>query len=321
MNTNPLVSVVIPVYNRPHVVETIKSICRQTYQNLEILVIDNDSTDDTQQQVLSINDTRVKLYVNEKNMGQTFSINRGLELANGKYIARIDSDDIALPTRIQKQVEFMEKNPDYVLCGSFVKFISDDDKELFVVKMPTTYKGIEFMHTIACGMYHPAAMYRKSIIDQFGIRYDPNIKMAEDYDLWIKLMRHGKALNLPEILVLYRRGNNNDSQKYRSLMEKESTEIRKRYCQEVNYEEKERKKVLELISLEHQKDLKIFTVVKITKKYIDYLNRHIERDEEDYRIVKQHIFLKIYGSCISENKRIYAIILKKLYCFLKKHKK
>lgn len=95
MNENPLVTVLIPVYNRPSVINTINSILTQSYRNLEILVIDNASTDNTVEVIKSLRDERIRLIVNENNLGQTGSMNRGLQLAKGKYIARIDSDDIA----------------------------------------------------------------------------------------------------------------------------------------------------------------------------------------------------------------------------------
>ena len=108
MSTKPLVSVVLTVYNRPSVVRTIKSILTQTYSNLELIVVDNASTDDTIKAIKEIADDRLKLFINDKNYGQTYSLNRGLSLCTGKYIARIDADDIALPTRIEKQVNFLE---------------------------------------------------------------------------------------------------------------------------------------------------------------------------------------------------------------------
>ena len=107
---NPLISIVLPVYNRPTVINTINSVLNQTYSNFELIIVDNASTDSTVSEIRKINDERIKLYINEVNKGQTFSLNRGLALANGKYIARIDSDDLMYPTRIEDQVTFLESN-------------------------------------------------------------------------------------------------------------------------------------------------------------------------------------------------------------------
>lgn len=320
MSLEPLVSVVIPVYNRPYVVNTIRSICNQTYKNLEIIVIDNCSTDNTVEEINKINDSRIRVFINPQNMGQTYSINRGLELSSGKYIARIDSDDIALPERIEKQVKFMENNPDFVLCGSWVRYISDNDELLFTVKTCSTYEGMKFMQTIACGMYHPASMYRKDVIDENNIRYDYNIHMAEDYDLWAKLMEHGKALNIPEVLLYYRRGNNNDSQKYRKTMGEESLQIRKRICDSIDYSDKDKKTMSELIALEKKEHKSLFMTIKIYLRYIRLLNEHIEKESCDYSVIKMHIKLKLYGSCIVDNTRLYAKVLNYIYSVLKNKK-
>ena len=169
-NTPPLVTVILPVYNRPHVIYTIESILQQTYKNIDLLIIDNASTDNTVEVIRGIKDSRIRLIVNESNRGQTFSINRGLKLARGTYIARIDSDDFALPSRIEKQVSFMESHPDYGLVGCWVHYMNDADKLTVLMKMPVTDKGLRFMQEFACGVYHSAAMMRKSILDEFHIR-------------------------------------------------------------------------------------------------------------------------------------------------------
>ena len=258
--SEPLVTVLIPVYNRPNVVKTIDSIVNQTYSNLEILIVDNASTDNTVEAIKKIKDLRIRLLVNEQNLGQTYSLNRGLREATGKYIARIDSDDIALPRRIEKQVEFMENNPDYVLVGSWVRFISDDDKLGMLVKMPTTDEGMRLMHTVSCGMFHPSAMYRTDTIRGNNIEYDPEIHMAEDYDLWVKLMQYGKACNLGEPLIYYRRGNDNDSRRYEDVMGRESSEIRSKVCNNLTCPKQIKSEIKQIILLERKEKKSISEV-------------------------------------------------------------
>ncbi len=313
MNKSPLITVLIPVYNRPYVVKTIKSICEQTYNNLEILIVDNASTDNTVEAIRGINDNRIKILINQENRGQTYSLNRGLEEATGKYIARIDSDDIALPDRIKKQAEYLENHSDYVLVGSWVRFISDDDKLGMIVKMPTTDEGLRLMHTVACGMYHPSAMYRRDVIVGNHIRYDPDIHMAEDYDLWVKLMKYGKACNLAEPLVYYRRGNNNDSRNYKDVMGKESAEIRRRVCENLECQDEKKKELLKEISIETKEKKTISECIGIYQFYKDYLNSNIEKASPDYAILKQHFQIKAYGSCFASNPAWYAGCVRKAY--------
>ncbi len=319
-NNQPLVTVMIPVYNRPTVVNTIESIINQTYRNLEILIVDNASTDNTVEAIRKINDSRIRLLINEKNMGQTYSLNRGLGEATGKYIARIDSDDVAVPVRIEKQVEFMESHPDYVLVGSWVRFISDDDKLGMVIKMPTTDEGLRLMHTVACGMFHPSAMYRTDVIREHGISYDPHIHMAEDYDLWVKLMKYGKACNIGEPLIYYRRGNDNDSRRYEDVMGRESSEIRSRVCNDLPYSHQEKTRIQNMIELERKGRKSLHECIKVYRFYCDYLNRNLSGESPDYLILKQHFQIKVYASCFATNAAWFEGVGRKLYVVVRNAK-
>ena len=316
-NRKPLVTVLIPVYNRPEIIKTVKSILDQTYTNLEVLIVDNASTDSTVETIKKIVDKRIRLIINEKNMGQTYSLNRGLKEAKGKYIARIDSDDIALPRRIEKQVSFLEENPDYVLVGSWVRFIDDNDRLGMVVKMPTTDEGLRIMNTVSCGMYHPSAMYRTCIIRDNKIEYNPIIHMAADYDLWVKLMKYGKACNLAEPLIYYRRGNNNDSRHYEDLMWKESTAVRRKVIKELETSKNEKKQILKIINIESKEKKSLKESVWVHNFYMKYLNSHIDSASQDYYILKQHFLIKCYGSCFANNSARYAGFVRKIYVLAK----
>ena len=304
----PLVTVLMTVYNRENVSATVESILRQTYQNLEFLIVDNASTDRTRDVIEALNDGRIKLVVNEQNYGQTYSLNRGLCLAKGKYIARIDSDDIALPDRIEKQVHFLENNPDYCLVGSFVRYINDDDELTVEMNMPTSDLGMRVMQKIACAMYHPAAMYRRDVIVSNNIKYDPNIHMAEDYDMWRNLMHHGKALNLPEVLLYYRKGNNNDSSKHAQLMYEECFEVRKQIC-------KEDKDIhmLRIIEIEEKHNKHVWDVVRIVLYLKKYVKRNIDNETVDYRIINRHVNYKIISTCIRFNENCFFKMIEKVY--------
>ena len=320
MNQEPLVTVLIPVYNRPAVVNTIKSIIKQSYHNLEILIIDNASTDNTVDMIHQINDNRIRLFVNEENRGQTYSLNKGLAEASGKYIARIDSDDLAFPERIKKQVAFLEGNPDFVLIGSWVQFISDNDELGMIVKMPTTNEGMRIMQTVSCGMYHPSAMYRRDVIAENNLIYDADIHMAEDYDLWARLMKYGKACNLAEPLVYYRRGNNNDSRHHHDLMGQESTQIRKRICEGLPEKEFDKAAIGREIELEWKQKKNLVECISIYRFYKKYLNDHLDSNSPDYPILKQHFAIKIYSSCFVNNDKWYAGFVRKLYKSLREVK-
>lgn len=311
--SNPLVTVLLPVYNRPIVIKTIDSILRQTYTNFELLIIDNASTDNTVEEIKKIRDKRINLVVNEENKGQTYSLNRGLELATGKYIARIDSDDIALPARLEKQVAFLESNRDYGLCGCWVRYINDDDQLTITMKTPTTDKGLRLLQNVTCGMYHPASMFRTEIILKNHITYESDIKMAEDYALWGKIMQFSKALNLPEVLLYYRRGNSNDSEKYRETMTEETFIVRERICRNQIDDSIALSKMLNVIDIEKKEKKSIFDFISVLRFYFHYLNENLSKAESDYSILRKAFILKVYSSSIAVNSASYAKFLKYFY--------
>lgn len=313
----PLVTVLIPVYNRPSVINTLESIINQTYQNLDILVIDNASTDNTVEAISSIGDTRIRVVVNEKNIGQTGSMNKGLKLALGKYIARIDSDDIATPDRIAEQVKFLEEHSDYVLVGSWIQYISDSDKLGGVVRTCTTDEGLRFMQTFFCGIHHPAAMFRTDVIKENGIEYDPSISMAEDYDMWRKLLHYGKGLNIGKVLLYYRRGENNDSIKHLEQMVKESRMVRRKVCEELDVNYKMRKKINKALDIAEKNNKSIFEVVYYLSFMISFFKSSINKNSPDYKIIHKYIYQMSYGTCFADSTKLYAKPLQIIYKKLK----
>lgn len=314
MNKKPFITVLMTVYNRENVCNTIDSILNQSYNNFEFLIIDNASTDRTREVILSYKDPRIRLVVNDKNMGQTYSLNRGLELASGKYIARIDSDDIALPHRLEKQVQFLEDNSDYGLVGSWVTYIDDDNKLTITMKMPVTNEGFMVMQKISCAMYHPAAMYRTSIIRLNNIKYDYDIHMAEDYDLWRQLSQYSKVLNLPEVLIYYRKGGSNDSVRHADLMYDECFSVRTKICKYLDYD----KGMLTEICLEKKKKKTIMDCIRIYNYLNNFLRKNISVDSQDFDIIKEHIRYRVVSTCIHYNDSFYALIIRVIYKRLKR---
>ena len=135
----PLVSVVMPLYNaEKYVGEAVESVLSQSYTNFELIIVNDASTDKSVAQVKRIVDRRIVIIENEKNLGIVASRNRGLALAKGKYIAVLDSDDIALPNRLEKQEAFLEANPEYGICGSYYHVINGNGKKILSFKVPVS---------------------------------------------------------------------------------------------------------------------------------------------------------------------------------------
>ncbi|MDR2410364.1 MAG: glycosyltransferase [Bacteroidales bacterium] len=205
MSVFPLVSVIIPCYNcEKYVKEAIISILNQTYQNLEVIITDDCSTDTTYKilEEIASGDSRIRLFRNDKNKGVTKTLNAMLDEANGTYIARMDADDISLPKRIEEQVKFLQTHPDYGICGCSVWHIDKDGKKIGKSLLPFSNSDIQYYKIFSSPFYHPAVMIISSLI--LKERYDENFLCAQDYELWIRLLKKTKAENLPKILFCYR---------------------------------------------------------------------------------------------------------------------
>lgn len=205
--TFSLVSVIIPCYNAEKYVEAaVRSIMAQTYKNLEIILTDDCSTDYTFEilKKLAAEDSRIKLCKNKTNLKIVKTLNKMIHLATGKYIARMDADDISLPERIEKQVDFLEQNPDVAFCGTNAFFINENGKCTGKTSLPITSKDNKFFLQFYSTFFHPTVMIRSEIYKQN--LYDESFLYAEDYELWSRMIfgENLKGANLSERLFEYR---------------------------------------------------------------------------------------------------------------------
>jgi glycosyltransferase involved in cell wall biosynthesis len=197
----PLVSVILPVYNvGPFVSAAIQSILDQSLTDFELIIIDDCSTDHTLRLIEEFSDQRIRLVRKDKNTGLIESLNHGLALCRGKFIARMDGDDISLAGRLEKQAAFLEAHPDIAICGTWYKLSNSGE----LVKNPVTNAEIRIALLDYCALGHPTVMLRNSFLHQEQLFYDSNFFAAEDYDLWTRIVAMGKIANLPEVLLLYR---------------------------------------------------------------------------------------------------------------------
>lgn len=204
-----LISVVMPVYNTPekYLRESIESILNQTCDDFEFIIVDDGSKEYISQIIESYNDKRIK-YVYQDNTGIVGALNKGIKISSGKYIARMDSDDISLPNRFERQVKFLDNNPEYGLCGTLVEEFDDETGEL--KNIFGTFKEFPVLsdilfQTIIC---HPTAMFRKSILDKYQILYSANFPHAEDQHMWYQMIKYSKISVIQEQLLKYRRHKN-----------------------------------------------------------------------------------------------------------------
>ncbi|MBZ7937990.1 glycosyltransferase [Campylobacter molothri] len=205
----PLVSVIMPCYNRQeYIIEAIESILNQTYTNFEFIIIDDCSTDNTYEIVKKYAeiDKRIIALKNEKNQGIVYTLNRGLNIAQGKYIARMDDDDISLPSRFEKQVEYMEANLDIVVLGSFIEVFNEKFEECYSWVCEDKPEILSILLNFFNPMCHPSIMMRKEFLTSYNLKYEEKYRHAEEYFLWTEILKYGgKIANIPEVLLRYRR--------------------------------------------------------------------------------------------------------------------
>jgi len=200
----PKISVVMAVHNgENYLVEAIESILNQTFKEFEFIIVD-DASQDKSLNIMknySKKDKRIKIIKNKKNLRLAASLNKGLRAAKGKYIARMDADDISFPRRLEIQEDYLNKNENVFLVGGGVLNIDEKGKKLITLHPLTNSKKIMKKIINRNLLYHPTIMFR----NEKGIKYRKKFLYAQDYDLYLNLVSKGKKLdNLPQILIKYR---------------------------------------------------------------------------------------------------------------------
>ena len=220
---SPLISVVLPVYNaEKYLTQSIESVLTQTYQNFELLLIDDGSTDKSKEIMYSYHDDRIKILLNKYNRGLVYSLNKGIKYAQGKYIARMDADDICLPQRFQYQVKYMEGHPEVDVCGTCIEAFSAQGS--WVISYPQDDKQIKSKMFFGCAFAHPTVMMRRKTLLDNAYRYSDDFLYAEDYDLWCRMMKRCKFYNIPRVLLKYRVGTTTKISDVHSERQKRLTE-------------------------------------------------------------------------------------------------
>ena len=196
------ISVIMPTYNTDiqHLREAVESVLNQSFKDFELIVIDDGSTNETWDYLISLSDARIRLIRNKTNIGVTKSLNNGLQAARGQYIARMDADDICVPKRFEKQLSYMELHPETVMCGCAVQNIGNannihrttiKDMDIYRIKTLFYYPG----------PLHPTMFIRHCVLDAHKIKYNDSLICAQDYALCADLGKLGNIEILPDVLL------------------------------------------------------------------------------------------------------------------------
>ncbi len=201
----PLVSVLLAVSNGERYLRAaLQSVLRQTVSDLELIVVDDGSTDSTPDILSAIDDERLRVLRNDERSGLAASLNRGLDETRGRYVARLDADDIAVPRRLERQLQRMVSGSQVAVVGSAVLELDPSGRLGMAHLMPSGSTAVRWAALFGSPFFHPSVLVDREVLERYELRYDPDYLESEDYDLWTRLLAHAEGDNLTEPLVLYR---------------------------------------------------------------------------------------------------------------------
>jgi len=241
MKNEPFVTVFTPNYNNSkYISETIESILNQSYRNFEYIIIDDCSTDHSWEviQEYAKKDYRIKAFRNEANLKIVKTRNKGFNLSSpmSKYFAIIDSDDVALPTRLEMQLNFLERNLEYGLVGSNIIIINEDSKEIGKRSYPLEDEEIRNLIIKYNPFAQSSILLRKTVIEQIGL-YDEEWFVCQDYDYWLRVGKIWKLHNLSDPLIKYRFSSSQVKKKFLKETIRNTIKIQKKGILEYNYDD------------------------------------------------------------------------------------
>jgi glycosyltransferase involved in cell wall biosynthesis len=202
---NHLVSILLPVYNgATYLRESLDSMLRQSYQDFELIIIDDGSRDESARIIQSVNDDRIRFY-RQDNRGLAATLNRAIALSRGEYLARQDQDDMSLPDRLEKQLRYLAAHPQCGLVGTWAEIVSGTDKTGRVHQHAAEDYCLKFDLLFDNPFVHSSVMLRKVAVEGVGMySTDPSRQPPEDFELWSRLSRKWAVANIPEVLHIYR---------------------------------------------------------------------------------------------------------------------
>ena len=201
----PRVTVLLATYNdEPFLGAAIDSVLAQTFTDFELLVVIDAATDRSREIVERYSDRRVRLLVNETNIGLAASLNRGLAVVDSDYVARLDGNDLCFPERLARQVAYLDANPEVAVVGSQATLIDVPGRRIGEVRRPASDLGMRWCRIFGSPLVHSSVMFRRAIVWNLLGGYDEHVRFGEDFELWRRVAKGHGIHNLAETLVAYR---------------------------------------------------------------------------------------------------------------------
>jgi len=317
----PLISVIEPFYNcRQYIQHATTSILNQTYSNFELILIDDGSTDDTAAEILKFNDKRIRL-IRQENKGLAESLNFGLKIAKGEFIARQDGDDISHPQRFEKQLDYFSKNKNTALVGTWSKIIDNDGKETGRFhKHPTEDLELKFDLFFDNPFVHSSVMFRKEVIEKSGLYNTKIHSLVQDFEYWFRISRNYNIANIGEVLHEYREQKKSISRitsDFGKIVAQQSFENKKPFLNEKEYN------IAEHMEYLYHRSSGIHISKKMMKEFekiILKLSDSLQSNDVKLKmkIITKHLYLlkmAIYGLSIQN---VETLFMEKLYYKIKR---
>ncbi|MDP4285488.1 MAG: glycosyltransferase [Bacteroidota bacterium] len=205
MSNHAEVSILIPAYNcESFIGEALESMLNQSFPGFELIILNDGSTDNTENEILKFKDQRINYIRFEENKGYVHALNYGLTINKSPFICRMDSDDKCVQDRLLKQVNVFKSNPQTGICGSSAYLMKGDDSDKLITwQQPENHIDILIKSFTENPIIHPSVMFRKEVVDEIGF-YNPTLMPAEDLDYWLRASFRFKLYNVPEPLIYYR---------------------------------------------------------------------------------------------------------------------
>jgi glycosyltransferase involved in cell wall biosynthesis len=224
---SPRVTVLMPVYNAaPHLLEAVNSILTGSFKDLELLAINDGSTDESEEILQRIADPRLRVTRNPANEGVIATLNRGLDLAEGDFIARMDADDVSMPDRLARQVAFMDENPEIGLSGTWARTFGARPERM--IRVPLSPVEIHMQLFAFNAICHPTVILRRNLFARYNLRYSADARHGEDLDLWMRASNYFGLANLPIVGLRYRVHASQVTQRFEAEQQETLAKLRRR---------------------------------------------------------------------------------------------
>lgn len=216
--------------------ESIESVLAQSFQDFEFIIVNDGSTDGSSAilERYRTADARIQIVDNDNNSGLSASLNKGLQLSRGSFVARMDADDICAASRFEKQVRFLEQHPEIDVCGSYLSAFTNESKRIWTY--PTDPVEAHCHLLFNAPVAHPAVMFRKESLQRHNLLYDPAYRAAQDYDLWVRAIGLVQIANIDEVLLEYRLHDNQIGRSGSGLQSRAANSVRLRLLKQLSLE-------------------------------------------------------------------------------------